>query len=68
VVPDYSSKFNRTDIEQSFFIQDQNHMGMSKFSSASVTGYQNFVEVLKGYRMAILEGISALNAAEHAGS
>ena len=49
VVPDYSSKFNRTDIEQSFFNQTANHMTMCKFASAEDQTYKNILRVLKGY-------------------
>jgi hypothetical protein len=49
VVPDYSSKFNRTDIEQSFFNQTANHMTMCKFSSADDQTYKNVLRVLQGY-------------------
>lgn len=55
VVPDYSSKFNRTDIEQSFFSQTADHMTMCKFSSADDQAYKNILRVLKGYFRVIRE-------------
>ncbi|KAG9755457.1 hypothetical protein KCU73_g5407, partial [Aureobasidium melanogenum] len=55
VVPDYSSKFNRTDIEQSFFNQTANHMTMCKFSFANDQTYKNILRILKGYFRAIGE-------------
>jgi len=55
VVPDFSSKFNRTDIEQSFFNQTANHMTMCKFSSADDQTYKNVLRVLHGYFQAIEE-------------
>lgn len=55
MVPDSSSKFNRTDIEQSFFNQSANHMTMCKFSSANDQTYKNVLRVLQGYFRTIEE-------------
>nr|KAK5448552.1 hypothetical protein LTR18_001640 [Exophiala xenobiotica] len=46
VVPDFSSSFNRTDIEQISFI-NENHMDMARFESDSSQGYRNFRSALK---------------------
>ncbi|KAH0035178.1 hypothetical protein KCU78_g2096, partial [Aureobasidium melanogenum] len=54
VVPDYSSKFNRTDVEQSFFNQTANHMTMCKFSSVDDQAYKNILRVLRGYIQTII--------------
>ena len=49
IVPDFSSKLNRTDIEQSFFNQKANHMTMCKFSSADDKAWEDVSRVLKTY-------------------
>ena len=49
IVPDYSSKFNRNDIEQSYLVQGSNHMNMCKFSDDACPPYKDFKHVLEDY-------------------
>lgn len=64
VVPDYSSKFNRADIERSFFNQTANHMTMCKFSSADDQTYKNILRVLQGYFRTIEERKAEIQQAQ----
>lgn len=48
-MPDWSSKFNRTDVEQSFFNQEANHMDMCKFSDEDDSAWKDVSRVLKGW-------------------
>ncbi|KAH0348155.1 peptidase family M13, partial [Aureobasidium melanogenum] len=55
VVPDFSSKCHRPDVEQSFFNQSANHMMMCKFSSAEDEAYKDVLGVLHEYFQMIKE-------------
>lgn len=48
VVPDSSSFFNRKDIEQNSFV-DENHRDMARFRSARSSTYNDFSSALKGF-------------------
>lgn len=63
---DFSSKLNRTDIEQAIFNQTANHMMMCKFSSVDDQAYKNILRVLRGYIQTIIEKQAEIQRAQAA--